>query len=653
MNQDRKQLDNNDHFLGLALKWLSLRLRQLAAEEIQDTEIDKSYLAMETFASQEPYPALIYVSHQFGLSSFEQGLLLLCVSLELDPAIAGLCGKAQQDPDLSYPTFSLATSIFKQPTWNTLCPTSPLFYWGLLEIKQRGHQPLITSPLRGNQQIVNYIRGLYYLDEQLASFVMPITPPNSPLPDSQQGIVDQILVSLQHSSQEHSPIIELLGTDGSSKKLIAAHTATCLGFELYCLPSQLLPNQILELATFLKRWNRESKLIPMMLYLDTQEQESLNNTISTALLNHFLSGYHGLLFLDTREPYNQINRTTLTFDITKPTVPEQERAWQQMLGDSALNETPSLLANQFNFNLPTIERNASLALSEPFKKQVDLHDRLWHLCLTNSRPQFNNLAQPIATKATWDDLVLPKEEIALLKQISDQVRQRTQVYEKWGFQQRMNRGFGISAMFAGESGTGKTMAAEVIANSLQLNLYRIDLSGVVDKYIGETEKNLRRLFDAAEGGGAILFFDEADALFGKRSQVKDSHDRYANIEINYLLQRIESYSGLAILATNFKSSLDSAFLRRLRFIINFPFPSKSQRRLMWQKAFPKQTPIESLDFERLGRFNITGGSIHNIALNAAFLAAQAGTPVTMSLVLLAIKTEFRKLERPINESDFR
>nr|WP_206602808.1 ATP-binding protein [Leptolyngbya ohadii] len=196
------------------------------------------------------------------------------------------------------------------------------------------------------------------------------------------------------------------------------------------------------------------------------------------------------------------------------------------------------------------------------------------------------------------------------------------------------------------------MAAEVIANDLQLHLYRIDLSAVVSKYIGETEKNLRRLFDAAEAGGAILLFDEADALFGKRSEVKDSHDRYANIEINYLLQRMESYRGLAILATNLKNALDTAFLRRLRFIVDFPFPGLRERLRLWQNAFPPQTPIESLDYDRLANLNLSGGNIHTVAINAAFLAAQAGTPVTLPLVLAAARTEYRKLDRPINESEF-
>ncbi|MDE2298962.1 MAG: ATP-binding protein, partial [Burkholderiales bacterium] len=221
------------------------------------------------------------------------------------------------------------------------------------------------------------------------------------------------------------------------------------------------------------------------------------------------------------------------------------------------------------------------------------------------------------------------------------------------FAQKMSRGLGISALFAGDSGTGKTMAAEVIANALRLNLYRIDLSAVVSKYIGETEKNLRRLFDAAEQGGAILFFDEADALFGKRSEVKDSHDRYANIEINYLLQRMEAFSGLAILATNMKSALDAAFMRRLRFVVRFPFPGPAERKLIWQKSWPPEVPREALDYDRLARTGVSGGNVHSIALNAAFMAAQRGSAVTMPLLLSALRTELRKLDKPVNEAEWR
>jgi SpoVK/Ycf46/Vps4 family AAA+-type ATPase len=206
-------------------------------------------------------------------------------------------------------------------------------------------------------------------------------------------------------------------------------------------------------------------------------------------------------------------------------------------------------------------------------------------------------------------------------------------------------------MFAGPSGTGKTLAAEVLANELRLDLYRIDLSQVVSKYIGETEKNLRRVFDAAEDGGAVLLFDEADALFGRRSEVKDSHDRYANIEVSYLLQRMEEYRGLAILTTNRKDALDPAFLRRIRFVVPFPFPDAALRERIWRCIFPPATPTEELDAHRLSRLNVAGGNIRNMALNAAFLAAESGEPVRMRHLSIAARSEFAKLEKPLPDTE--
>ena len=241
----------------------------------------------------------------------------------------------------------------------------------------------------------------------------------------------------------------------------------------------------------------------------------------------------------------------------------------------------------------------------------------------------------------------------MLRQIAAHLRQRFKVQEEWGFAAQGSRGLGLATLFAGESGTGKTLAAEVLAHTLQLDLFRIDLSAVVSKYIGETEKNLRKVFDAAEDCGAILLFDEADALFGKRTEVKDSHDRHANIEVSYLLQRMEAYHGLAILTTNLKSSLDPAFLRRLRFIVHFPFPDQAQRLALWQRVFPAGTPTRELDFEKLSRLSMTGGSIRNIALNAAFLAADDGEPVMMRHLLQASHAEASKRERPLADAETR
>jgi SpoVK/Ycf46/Vps4 family AAA+-type ATPase len=277
--------------------------------------------------------------------------------------------------------------------------------------------------------------------------------------------------------------------------------------------------------------------------------------------------------------------------------------------------------------------------------------KLWSVCRSLARPRLEDLAQRIEPVATWTDLVLPDAQIQILHQLAAQARHRMMVYETWGFAEKGRRGLGISALFAGTSGTGKTLAAEVLARALRVDLYRIDLATVVSKYIGETEKNLKQVFDAAEEGGVLLLFDEADALFGKRGEVKDSVDRYANIEVGYLLQRMESFRGLAILTTNLKSSLDTAFQRRLRFTVDFPFPDAAQREAIWQRIFPVKVPMQGVDAKLLAQLNMTGGNIRNIAVNAAFLAAEAGGPLRMEHLLRATRLEAVKAERPLSTTE--
>lgn len=671
MNDLESWQSNNDRYLTAALTWLRLSLTQLgeskpatpstgghlfgrkllpSCDTVKASEISEAAAAMETAAAIDPPPALMILSQRLGLSRFEQQVLLLCAAMELDTRIAGLCAQAQQNANRPYPTFALAMTLFDEPAWEVLSPERPLRYWRLLEINQPGAQPLTTSALRADERVVNYLKGLNYLDDRLSPLLLPLDVATDPtlLPPSQQTIVETVLHHLQQASFSHLPIIQLLGTDAASKQLIAGCCAQRLGLHLYRLPAQLLPAQTSELETLVRLWQRESLLLPIALYLDAQDN---SNNEGQAALARFLMRCQGVIFLDARDARSDPTRPTFTLDIAKPTSGEQQAAWSHVLGTAAA-QNPAQLAAQFNLSLPAIQDIALSELAATDEDDRTLPQRLWDGCLVHTRPQLDALAQRLDAKATWDDIVLPPEAMDLLHQTANQVQQRSTVYEDWGFHRQMNRGLGISALFAGESGTGKTMAAEVIANELRLNLYRIDLSAVVSKYIGETEKNLRRLFDAAEDGGAILFFDEADALFGKRSEVKDSHDRYANIEINYLLQRIEAYSGLAILATNMKGSLDTAFMRRLRFIVDFPFPGVAERRGIWQRAFPPETPTVGLDYDRLSRFTLVGGNIHNIALNSAFLAAQAVTPVTMPLVLRAIRTELRKLDRPVNEADF-
>jgi hypothetical protein len=550
----------------------------------------------------------------------------------------------------------LALALFDAPAWDALSPERPLRYWRLIEISQPGNAPLSTSVLRADERIVSYLKGLNYLDDRLAPLLGPLEVPAAAaeLPPSHRGIANTILERLQQlTADERVPVIQLLGADAPSKQLVAAQVAAALGLHVYRLPAALLPTQTHELETVARLWQRESMLLPLALYLeDVASETDTPRAGAHSPVHRLLSRTGGVVFVDSRDVLPGLAEDSLRVEVAKPTPTEQREAWATALGDTAGAAPPSLAA-QFNLSLAAIHQIAHSAASKPGNDGPGVHDRLWAACLTSTRPRLDTLAQRVDAKATWEDIILPPTETALLHQIAAQVAQRSTVHEDWGFARKMTRGLGISALFAGDSGTGKTMAAEVIANELHLNLYRIDLSAVVSKYIGETEKNLRRLFDAAEDGGAILFFDEADALFGKRSEVKDSHDRYANIEINYLLQRMEAYGGLAILATNKQSALDLAFMRRLRFVVNFPFPSIAQRKAIWQKVFPPDTPVQDLDFDRLARLNVTGGNITSIALNAAFQAAHTGDPVTMPLIIEAARTELRKLGRVINELEFR
>lgn len=698
---------NNESFLAAALAWLRLRLQELAevdtspssafstdvpqpqaaplvpsspsdslfsftphqpvANEMEETavptppppptpptELETAVVRMEEAAATDPPPALILLSHRFGLSRFERETLLLCAAMELDTRIPMLCARAQGDPQRPYPTFALALALFDEPAWDLLSPERPLRFWRLIEINQPAAVPLTASPLRADERIVNYLKGLNYLDDRLTPFLAPFdVTPNHQLPPSQTTAVELAVRYLEQAAGDGPPpIIQLLGVDTMSKQLVAQETAVALQLQLYRLPAELLPAPVDELETLTRLWQRENILLPIALYLDAHDVDDPTSSDShSPPLQRFLTRSYGAIFLGTREVRPGLGTNAAAVDVDKPTPAEQQAVWTAVLGEAA-GDSPQLLSSQFNLNGIVIQHVARVALAAPADERP-LSEQVWDACLTNTRPRLDLLAQRLDSKATWDDIVLPAEIEKLLRQITSQVRQRNTVYDEWGFRQKMNRGLGISALFAGGSGTGKTMAAEVLANDLRLNLYRIDLSAVVSKYIGETEKNLRRLFDAAENGGAILFFDEADALFGKRSEVKDSHDRYANIEVNYLLQRMESYSGLAILATNMKSSLDHAFVRRLRFIVNFAFPDMAQRQIIWQKVFPPQTRRDELDIDRLAKFNLTGGSIHNIALNAAFLAAAAASPVTMDFIFNAARAEFRKLKRPIREADFR
>ena len=657
----------NSQYLSAYLEWLRLKLVKQALSFANDidaadltrnaNDTDQAAQVIAEIEQSRPGPALAILKRRFLLSDFEQHILFLCAAMELDTRIPSLCSRAQDDLNKPFPTFALAMSLFGDAAWDALSAQRPLRYWRLIEVSRTHGQPMIGSLIKGDERIIDFIRGLNYLDERIAKLSSPfnVTFDDADLPVSQKEMTDRISHNMNQSENRSSGIVQLTGADPISKQLISQKVAASRKFELINLPVESLSQQSMELEELARLWQRESQLLSIAGYIDISKTDPFSkgdghNHTNNFPLQRFLSLSQRVFFIATQEVRAELLPGSFVMDVKKPTPEEQRESWNNQLGASA-NGSAALLAGQFNFNVSTISE-ITAKVKKDHSPDDDLHNILWQHCVEQSSVELDILVQKLELKSTWDDIVLPETPRQQLIQIANQVRMRSCVYDTWGFRKKMNRGLGINALFVGESGTGKTMAAEVLANELKLQLYRIDLSGVISKYIGETEKNLKRVFDAAENGGAVLFFDEADALFGKRTDVKDSHDRYANIEVNYLLQRMESFSGLAILATNKKSAIDDAFMRRFRVIIQFPFPGMQERRSIVEKMFPAEVPTAHLDYDRLASLNLTGGSYYNIAINAAFKAAENGSVVTMPILLSAAKAELQKIERPVKEADF-
>jgi ATP-dependent 26S proteasome regulatory subunit len=611
-------------------------------------------LASENLSSPS---ALDTLAELFNLSSFERNVLLLCAGIELDSSFSSLLTSLRSDPARPNPTFSLALATLPDAHWSALTPAAPLRYWRLVEFGE-GHA-LTTRTLRIDERILHFLTGVQYVDERLSDIIEPVLA-GSDLVPSHRKVADVLKQAwMQASGQPALPVFQLCGEEASGMSAIAAAACSELGLSLHILSAFALPEKLSELAELVRLWEREATLNASVLLLDCNDVDP-SDAPRIRTITRLCETMRAALIISSRKRSYSIQRSLVDFDVKKPSQDEQHTLWQHTLGAQAenLNGPLSAVVSQFNLDTQTILsagsellRQVSNENTEDQESPIRLENALWDMCCAHTRPRLDDLAQRIQPSATWTDIILPEQQNETLREIATHVRHRQTVYGKWGFEAVCSRGLGISALFAGSSGTGKTMAAEVLANELRLDLYKIDLSQVVNKYIGETEKNLKRVFDAAEEGGAILLFDEADALFGRRSEVKDSHDRYANIEVSYLLQRMEAYRGLAILTTNMKSALDNAFLRRIRFVLMFPFPDAAHRSEIWRGVFPADTPTDGLDVNKLARLNVSGGNIRNIALHAAFLAAEQGEPVRMTHLSLAARGEYSKLEKPMSNAE--
>ncbi|VTU35476.1 ATP-binding protein [Variovorax sp. PBL-E5] len=624
----------------LPLAWPEANQRLLAAEFAQlrrrlgDSGAPAVPSPVEAGAALPEPAAIDQITATFGLSDFERSVLLLAAGIEMDTALAALVPRL---------CFGFALGALDGAHWSALTPLAPLRAWRLLEMEDGGPS---QSRLRIDERVLHHLAGLNQLDARLVPWLREHPAP-SLMADAHRRLADALAAEIAASGIAQ-PLTLLAGDDADGQRDVAAAVAARLGRVLFVLAQADVPAQAGEQEALATLWQREAVLLPAALLIESSDAAGSDATA----LARLVARLGGPVFVAARE--RPPLPAAFGGRVDKPDGDGQRALWLAALGTDctpALRSAIDAVASQFRLSAAAIARRTA-----PWRDAADrqpLAERLWHACCEQARPRLEELAQRIEPVADWQALVLPEAQLAILRQLAAQVRQRIRVHADWGFGAQGQRGLGISALFFGESGVGKTMACEVLAKELALDLYRIDLSSVVSKYIGETEKNLRRVFDAAEDSGAILLFDEADALFGKRSEVKDSHDRYANIEVGYLLQRMESYRGLAVLTTNQRAALDPAFLRRLRFVLQFPFPDLAQREAIWRRVFPDAMPRGALDYARLARLPMAGGHIRNIALNAAFLAAEGGEPLAMAHLARAAHHEAAKHERPLAESQTR
>jgi hypothetical protein len=615
-------------------------------------------------AEEVPEPddaALTLLMRVFGLSPFERDVLLVAAAQEMDGSFGQSCALASDDPARPFPTLGLALAVLPGAYWSAFTPAAPLRYWKLIELREGSG--LMLSQYRIDERILHFLAGVVddeERDERLAPFLEAPATGNTLF----SGQPDLATSLAEAWSGEQRPILQLCGEDPVLKHALAREAGRLLRMEPLAIRAQQLPSGHAELESLLRLWDREAALTGNFLLLDCDDADTSESAHETGV-RRTMDRVVSPLMMTVRRRREPRLRPMANFEAARPAVERQRVLWHAAAKQAGLPWSAGLdgVTSHFSMGAPAIQ-SACLAAATRLQHSPAAMDNdadagqivgrtLWDVCRTQAQPRLDDLAKRIDSGAGWDDLVLPKEQHQSLLDILTHVRQRTTVYEQWGFAGKTSRGLGITALFAGPSGTGKTMASEILARELHLDLYRIDLSAVVSKYIGETEKNMRRVFDAAEEGGAVLLFDEADALFGKRSEVKDSHDRYANLEVSYLLQRMEAYRGLAILTTNFRDALDPAFLRRLRFIVQFPFPELAERIRLWQSVFPAKARTEGLDPRRLARLNASGGTIRNIALSAAFLAAEDGGPITMGHLRRAALSEYAKSDKPLIDSEIK
>jgi AAA+ superfamily predicted ATPase len=627
--------------------------------------------------------ALPSLAQLFALSAFELQTLVICLAPELHRKYDTLYAYVQDDITRKKPSVDLVLELLcdsEASRWQARTVFSdhaPLFRAGLLHRSDDPQSPSGSSGLaqflKLDQRILNYILGNNALDGRLDGLVTLL----SPLPTLEQVLVEptlkmQVLHFIhRHFAEPAAPrppmVLYFRGPYGSGQRDLALGLCGQWDRSLICLDMERLLAQEAAAERLLRLVGREGLLQGAALFVDHVDavwhEEGKTKAIMKRLAQ-VVAEDGWLTFLSGEKPWSQQGlfgqAVFHAFALPVPAVPERQATWERVLADLMPHADMAWagpLANQFRLTPGQIHDAVAWAAHTCVMRGASQDMTLADLCAgcrSQSNRKLAELAQHINPRYGWEDIVLPQDKLVQLREICSHVAHRYQVFGDWGFDRKLSHGKGLSVLFAGPSGTGKTMAAEIMAHALQVDLYKIDLSGIISKYIGETEKNLARIFQEAESSNAVLFFDEADAVFGKRTKISDAHDRYANIETSYLLQKMEEYEGVVILATNLRENMDDAFTRRMRFIVEFPFPDAASRQEIWQRHFPDEAPVmPDLDYAWLAKqFQITGGNIKNIVLSAAFFAAEDGGRIGMEHVLSGARREFEKIGKLWNDMRF-
>ena len=646
--------------------------------KIERLEADLS-LRIEESQRRGVFLPLRYLSRVFRLSPFETDVLLACLAPEINPNIGVCYAKYRNGLDGGTASIGLlldllcASESTRMARLNSFAPQAPLARYDLVKERPEDRTgPWIERRLKLDDRIVHYLLGSNAVDLRIASFVRLVSPRRSwnnlVLDETIKDSLKRIARRHFDRNQAERLIFHFRGRPGVGRKLAAEAFCESLKLPLLVVDSRELSSAGQDLDRMIIPLFREALLQPSALYFDHFDAifgDDPKDASPQGLIAGAVEEFSFITFLAGEKLWNPSaawrERPVLPIVFPAPGTGARRELWRSMLNGSAAGSEAVIehLADKYRFTGGEIRDAAacgrSLAAIDGRSGPGEMTaGDLVRACRLQARSRLSEMARKIEPRYGWSDIILPEDKIRLLREISLAVTYRRLVFEQWGFDRKLSLGKGLNALFTGPSGTGKTMAAEILAGELDLDLFKIDLSCVISKYIGETEKHLARVFQEAESSSAVLFFDEADALFGKRSEVRDSHDRYANIEINYLLQKMEEHEGIVILATNFQRAMDEAFVRRMHYAVEFPFPDEGYRLRIWKNIFPVETPLaDDIDLEFLaGRFKISGGHIKNIALNASFLSAREGGPVGMKHLVRATRREYQKMGRISDPAEF-